>query len=88
MAQRKIYAPRLDKDPVGRKQIAVMRLAGFSCQQIADLTGRHRRTIDEEITRPEHKKIMRSCVNSVGKKKLPRDVWEVVEQALNERSDF
>ena len=87
MPQKKAYAVRLNKDPVGRKQIAILRLAGFSSQKIADLTGRHERTIDQELTRPEHKKIFHSCVASIGKKRLPKDAWKVVENALNEREE-
>ena len=85
MTQKKAYAVRLNKDPVGRRQIAILRMAGFSSQKIAVLTGRHERTIDHELTRPEHKKIFHSCVASVGKKRLPKNVWAVVEKALNER---
>ena len=85
MAQKKAYAMRLNKDPVGRKQIAILRMAGFSSQKIADLTGRHERTIDQEFTRPEHIKIFDTCVASVGKKRLPKEAWEVVEKALDER---
>lgn len=85
MPQKKAYAVRLNKDPVGRKQIAVLRMAGFSSQKIADITGRHERTIDQELTRPEHKKLFHSCVASVGKKRLPKEAWRVVEKALQER---
>ena len=87
MTQKKAYAVRLNKDPVGRKQIAILRMAGFSSQKIADLTGRHERTIDHELTRPEHKKIFHSCVASVGKKRLPKDAWAVVEAALKEQEE-
>ena len=87
MTQKKAYAVRLNKDPVGRRQVAILRLAGFSSQKIADLTGRHERTIDQELTRPEHKKIFHSCVALVGKKRLPKDAWKVVENALNEREE-
>ena len=83
-AQKKAYAVRLNKDPVGRTQIAILRMAGFSSQKIADLTGRHERTINQELTRPEHKQIFQTYVASVGKKQLPEKEWGVVENALNQ----
>ena len=87
MEQKKAYAVRLNKDSVGRRQVAILRMAGFSSQKIADLTGRHERTIDQELTRPEHKKIFNTCVTSVGKKRLPKEAWKVVEKALKEREE-
>lgn len=83
--KKKSYAVRLDKDPVGRQQIAILRMAGFSNQEIANLTGRHERTINHELTRSEHKLIFNTCVTSIGKKRLPEDAWAVVEKALKER---
>ena len=86
MAQkRKDYALRLNKDPIGRRQIAVLRMAGFSSQQIGDLLGRHKRTIDEEFTRPEHKKLFHRFIAAVGKKQLPKENWQVIENALTKK---
>ena len=83
-AQKKAYAVRLNKDPIGRTQIAILRMAGFSSQKIAELTGRHERTINQELTRPEHKQIFHAYVASVGKEELPEEEWEVVEKALKQ----
>ena len=76
-------AKKLSVDPIARKKIAVLRLAGFSCKKIAKETGRHERTIIKEIRRPEHKRLIRSCVAAFGKKRLPAEVWAEVEKALN-----
>ena len=42
--KRNPYAKRLNKDPVARLTIAVLRMAGCSSQKIAGLTDRHERT--------------------------------------------
>lgn len=83
--ERKAYATRLNKDPIGRHQIAILRMAGFTSQQIADLTGRHERTINHELTRSEHKQIFNDYVSLIGKEQLPEDAWAVVENAIKER---
>lgn len=83
--KRKAYAVRLSKDPIGRKQVALLKMAGFSSQKIADLTGRHKRTINKELTRPEHRKLFHKCITAIVKKELSGDARAVVEKALKER---
>ena len=84
--KRNPYAKRLNKDPVARMQIAVLRMAGCSSTQIAESTGRHERTIIKELRRDEHKEIFRNCVSFVGKKKLPAEAQAVIEKALDEKA--
>ena len=84
---RKAYAPRLNKDPIARKQIAVLKLAGLPTKRIAEITGRYKRTIDEEITRDEHKKLMRKYTLSIAKLRLPREAVSLIENALDDNED-
>ena len=79
------YALRLNKDKTTREHIALMRIAGLSSKKIGELTGRHSRTIDEEFTRPEHKKMVLRFVSSIAKKRLPKEKWQVVERELTEK---
>ena len=83
---KKTYAVRLDKDPITRQQIVLMRLAGFSVRKISKLTGRHERTIENEIMRPEHKKLLLRGLRAAKRNmELPQQEWSVVEQALIEQ---
>ena len=83
--KRKVYAPRYNSDKDARTQVAVLRMAGFSAAQIAHKTGRHVKTVEVEMKRPEHKMILRKCVTSVGKRRLSKENWAVVEKAMMER---
>ena len=83
--KRKVYAPRYNSDKEARTQVAVLRMAGFSAAQIAHKTGRHVKTVEIEMKRPEHQVILRKCVTTVGKRRLSKEYWAVVEKALNER---
>ena len=86
MAQkRKKYAIRLDKDPVARRQIVVMKLAGCTQEQIATTLKRSKKTIRLEFERQEHKQLFKKFVALIGKKQLPNDAWEVIEQELAEQ---
>ena len=88
MAQkRKMYAPRYNSDKDARTQVAVMRMAGFSAAQIAHKTGRHVKTVEVEMKRPEHQTILRKCVTTVGKRRLSKEHWAVIEEALKEREE-
>ena len=88
MAQkRKTYAPRYNSDKDARTQVAVMRMAGFSATQIAHKTGRHVKTVEFEMKRPEHQAILRKCVTTVGKRRLSKEHWAVIEEALKEREE-
>ena len=88
MAQKKkAYAPRYNSDKEARIQVAVLRMAGFSAEQIANKTGRHFKTVETEMKRPEHKVIVRKCVKSVGKRRLSKENWAVVEEALKEQEE-
>lgn len=81
---KRAYAVRLNKDPVTRKQIAIMRLAGFTPKKIGALTGRAERTIIKEIKRPEHKKIVYKCViNAAENQELPQEAVAVIKKALD-----
>ena len=84
-AVRRPYAPRLNKDTIGRHQIIILKMAGFTTEKIASLTGRHERTINHELTRPEHREIFHECITTIGKQKLSGDDWTLVEKALEER---
>lgn len=79
---RKAYAIRFAKDPVARKQVAILRLAGFTGEQIAALTGRNLGTIHKEIKRKEHKDLLRRLVRSVAKRQLDGEAYDLVERAL------
>ena len=85
MQKKKVYAPRYNSDKDARMQVALMRMAGISAAQIAEKTGRHVKTVEVEMKRPEHQAILRKCVTTVGKRRLPKEHWDVVEEALNER---
>lgn len=82
--KRKVYAPRYNSDKQARTQVAIMRMAGFSAATIAQKTGRHVKTVETEMKRPEHKKILRKCITTVGKRRLSKENWAVVEEALKE----
>ena len=86
LQNKKNYAVRLDKDPITRQKIALMRLAGFSIRKISNLTGRHERTIENEIMRPEHKKLLLRGLRAAKRNmELPQKEWAVVEQELIEQ---
>ena len=86
MAQkRKQPSTAFSRDKDARTQVAVMRMAGFSARKIAKTTGRHLRSVEAEMRKPEHFKIIRRLVAPVAKKRLPETYWEVVEKAINER---
>ena len=76
------YAIRLDKDPIARRTIAVMRLCNFSYDKIAELTGRHKRTIIKEFNREEHLDLYNRFLSHIGKNHLPDNAWAVIEKEL------
>ena len=84
MSNRKPYAPRFNKDPAARKLIVVLRMAGFPLWKIAQLTGRHEKTIELELKRPEHKKLFRKYVMIEAKKRLSGKALNLIEDALSE----
>ena len=88
MAQKKkAYAPRYNSDKDARMQVALMRMAGISAAQIAEKTGRHVKTVEVEMKRPEHHAILRKCVTTLGKRRLSKENWVVVEKAIKEREE-
>ena len=82
--KRKVYAPRYQSDKQARVQAALLRMAGLSAAKIAHKTGRHVKTVEAEMKHPEHKKILRKCITTVGKRRLSKENWAVVEEALKE----
>ena len=88
MAQkRKQRSTAFSKDKDARTQVAVMRMAGFSAVKIAEKTGRHLRSVEAELRKPEHYALIHRMVAPVAKKRLPETHWTVVENALNEREE-
>ena len=83
--KRRQRSTAFSKDKEARTQVAVLRMAGFSAVKIAEKTGRHLRSVEAELRKPEHLTIIRRLVTPVAKKRLPETHWEVVENALNER---
>lgn len=80
--KRKSYAIHFAKDPVARKQVAILRLAGLTCEEIAALTGRNLTTIYKEIKRDEHKKLLQRFVRSIAKRQLDGEAYDLVGRAL------
>ena len=78
-------ATAFNRDPHARTQVAVLRMAGFSARKIAQTTGRHLRSVEAEMRKPEHFMIIHRIVAPVAKKRLPETHWDVVEKAINER---
>jgi len=83
--KRRQRSTAFSKDKEARTQVAVMRMAGFSAVKIAEKTGRHIRSVEEEMRKPEHFMIIRRLVAPVAKKRLPETHWAAVEKAMNER---
>ena len=82
---KKPYAVRLNKDPIARKHVAVLRLAGFSAPKIGKILGRHTKTIETEIARPEHKEFVRRCAVAIAKKQLPKEHVPFIEKVISEK---
>ena len=82
--KKKVYAPRLNTDPVARKQLAILRLAGVPHREIAKICKRSVKSITDEFKRSEHKKLMRQYTLSLARLHLPRDAQGLIEKALNE----
>lgn len=85
--RRRQRSTAFSKDKDARKQVAVMRMAGFSAVKIAEKTGRHIRSVESELRKPEHFDLIRRMVVPVAKKRLPETHWTVVEKALKEREE-
>lgn len=86
MAQRKRQrSTAFSKDKDARTQVAVMRMAGFSAVKISEKTGRHLRSVEAELRKPEHFDLIRRMVVPVAKRRLSDSHWTVVERALKER---
>lgn len=83
--KRKKRSTAFSKDKEARTQVAVMRMAGLSAVKIAEKTGRHLRSVEAELRKPEHLVLVRRLVVPVAKKRLSEKHWAVVEEALNER---
>ena len=83
--KRRQRSTAFSRDKAARTQVAVLRMAGFSAVKIAEKTGRHLRTVEAEMRKPEHFNIIRRLVAPVAKKRLPKTHWVVVEKAINER---
>ena len=64
------------KDKDARTQVAVMRMAGFSAVKIAEKTGRHLRSVEAEMRKPEHYAIIRRLVVPIAKKRLPESTGQ------------
>ena len=77
-------ATRLNKDNEARKQIAIMRMGGVPLRKIAEKTGRCLKTITNEVSRPEHKELIKRYVTAVSKNKLPAEHAETVVDTLEE----
>ena len=85
--ERKTYAVRLKKDENGRKKIAILKMAGLSLEVIAEITGRHTRTIAEETARPEHKKLLLSGLRAAKRSfALSKAEWKELEIAIKQRA--
>ena len=78
-------ATAFSKDKAARTQVAVMRMAGFSAVKISEKTGRHLKSVEAEMRKPEHFTIIRRLVAPVAKKRLPETHWKVVAKAIKER---
>ncbi len=86
MVQQKKRAPKLDRDPDSRKLIAFMRMAGIPSKDIAKMTGRNKATIDQEVRRPQHKKLLHRYLKAASRRvQLPKQDWKVIEKYLKER---
>ena len=85
--KRRQRSTAFSKDKNARTQVAVMRMAGLSAVKIADKTGRHIRSVEAELRKPEHFALVRRMVAPVAKKKLSGSHWTVIEEALNEREE-
>ena len=85
--KRRQRSTAFSKDKNARTQVAVMRMAGLSAVKIADKTGRHIRSVEAELRKPEHFALVRRMVAPVAKKKLSGSHWTVVEEALKEREE-
>ena len=85
MAQkRRVYAQRYNSDKQARMQVAILRMTGLSAAKIAHKTGRHVKTVEAEMKHPEHQKILRKCITTVGKRRLSKENWAIVEETLKE----
>ena len=80
-------APKLDRDPDSRKLIAFMRMAGIPRKDIAKMTGRNKATIDQEVRRSQHKKLLHRFLKAASRRvNLPEEDWAVIEQYLKTRA--
>ena len=87
MSQQKKRAPKLDMDLGSRRLIAFMRMAGIPSKDIAEMTGRNKATIDKEVRRPQHKKILHRFLKAASRRvNLREEDWAVIEQYLKARA--
>lgn len=85
--KRRQRSTAFSKDKEARTQVAVLRMAGFSAVKIAEKTGRHLRSVEAELRKPEHLTIIRRLVTPVAKKKLSGTHLAVIKEALKEREE-
>ena len=83
--KRRQRSTAFSRDKHARTQVAVLRMAGFSASKIAKTTGRHLRSVEAEMRKPEHFQIIHRLVAPVAKNRLPETHWEVVEKAMMQR---
>lgn len=85
--KRRQRSTAFSKDKGARTQVAVLRMAGFSAVKIAEKTGRHLRSVEAELRKPEHYALIRRMVVPIARKRLSEQHRAVVEEALKEREN-